>query len=510
MAIKTGTGGPDDLVGTDGKDTLSGLGGDDRLTGGKGADFLVGGSGSDTVRYDGSAQGVTVNLLFNTASLGDAAGDSFREIENVTGSVFADVIVGKGDDNTLRGLAGDDTLVGLAGNDTFIGGAGADKHQGDNGADTVDYSGSTQGVTANLLFGTGSGGDAQGDTYETIENVSGSKSADQIFGDGNNNILRGNGGNDNLFGLAGNDNLTGGKGADRLEGGNGVDLADYSGSGAGVFVSLDSHTARGGDAEGDTLDTIEFLNGSAKDDGLEGDSGGNILGGFFGNDLIKGLGGADSLFGGAGDDFLFGGADADQLDGGAGSDFVEYGTSSAGVTVDLALGTGLGGDAQGDVIKNVEKVIGSSFADTLVGDDGANDLRAGFGNDTVQGAGGADGLSGGRGVDRQTGGAAADTFGFTDTLESGIGAGKRDVITDFSHAEGDKLDLHFVDAKVGAPQDQAFAFIGDQAFTADGQVRFFVEGDHTLVEANTTGSSGTEMQIELTGNVNLMAGDFIL
>jgi Ca2+-binding RTX toxin-like protein len=462
------------------------------------------------VHYDGSAQGVAVNLLFNSASLGDAQGDRFREVENVTGSAFADQVFGNGAGNVLKGLAGNDTLVGLGGDDTFVGGAGADRFQGDNGLDTADYGGSAQGVSVNLLFGTGAGGDAQGDTFDTVENVAGSKAADTILGDGGNNVLRGNAGTDSLFGLAGNDSLIGGQGADRLEGDNGVDLADYSSSGAGVVVSLNDHVGRGGDAEGDTLDTIEFLTGSAKDDSLEGDSGSNNLGGSGGGDTLKGREGADSLFGGSGNDFLFGGAGADLLDGGTGADFVEYGPSSAGVAVNLALGSGHGGDAQGDVIKNVEKVIGSSFVDTLVGNEGSNELIGGFGNDTVDGAGGADILFGGRGVDRQTGGAAADAFGFTDTLESGVGAGHRDVIADFSRTQGDKLDLHLIDARLGTSQDQAFAFINGDGFTAEGQVRFFVEGDHTVVEANTTGGSGAEMQVELSGNINLTAGDFLL
>jgi Ca2+-binding RTX toxin-like protein len=230
MVTKTGTSGADNLVGTDANDTLNGLGGNDQLTGGKGADFLVGGSGIDTVHYDGSATGIAVNLLFNTASIGQAQGDSFREVENVTGSAFADQIFGNGADNVLKGLAGNDTLVGLGGNDTFVGGAGADRFQGDNGTDTADYSGSAQGVTVNLLFGTGAGGDAQGDTLDTVENVTGSKAADTILGDGNGNVLRGGGGGDQLFGLAGNDTLFGGKGADTLEGDNGQDVFAYTGT----------------------------------------------------------------------------------------------------------------------------------------------------------------------------------------------------------------------------------------------------------------------------------------
>jgi hypothetical protein len=58
-------------------------------------------------------------------------------------------------------------------------------------------------------------------------------------------------------------------------------------------------------------------------------------------------------------------------DGGAGNDTAMYDTSSAGVQVNLAIGTGLGGDAQGDVLAAIENVVGSNFADLLIGDGNA-------------------------------------------------------------------------------------------------------------------------------------------
>jgi hypothetical protein len=40
-------------------------------------------------------------------------------------------------------------------------------------------------------------------------------------------------------------------------------------------------------------------------------------------------------------------------------------------------------------------------------------------------------------------------------------------------------------------------------------VRFFFEGDHTVVEANNAGTSGADMQVELHGHVSLTAADFV-
>jgi hypothetical protein len=90
-----------------------------------------------------------------------------------------------------------------------------------------------------------------------------------------------------------------------------------------------------------------------------------------------------------------------------------------------------------------------------------------------------------------------------------VGTGNRDVITDFQHG-ADKLDLRFIDAKVGTAGGQGFSFIGGSGFSAEGPVRAVFEGDHTVVALNTTGTSGAESQIELAGHVNLSAADFLL
>jgi RTX calcium-binding nonapeptide repeat (4 copies) len=98
---------------------------------------------------------------------------------------------------------------------------------------------------------------------------------DSLYGGNGNDTIRGWGGNDNLHGDAGNDSLDGGTGNDLLEGGTGADTliggdgndtADYAVSSAAVTVSLASGKGFGGDAEGDTLQTIENLNGSAFND----------------------------------------------------------------------------------------------------------------------------------------------------------------------------------------------------------------------------------------------------
>ena len=119
-------------------------------------------------------------------------------------------------------------------------------------------------------------------------------------------ILRGLGGNDMLFGGSGNDTLDGGPGADTLIGGPGMDTADYSASAAAVSVNLLTGLGSGGDAQGDILGGIENIVGSAFNDTLTGDNGGNALDGRSGNDTLNGGAGSDTLTGGAGaDTFVF-------------------------------------------------------------------------------------------------------------------------------------------------------------------------------------------------------------
>jgi Ca2+-binding RTX toxin-like protein len=141
-------------------------------------------------------------------------------------------------------------------------------------------------------------------------------------------------------------------------------------------------------------------------------------------------------------------------------------------------------------------------------------LEGGAGLDTLIGSAGNDVLVGGTGnVDSLFGGDGQDTFVFTGpslaTLDTGIGANNRDVIEDFS---ADIIDLQQIDANVNTAGDQAFSFIGTNAFTAAGQVRFFADGaGNTIVEGNVDGNLGADFQIELHAfSAQLQAGNFVL
>ena len=122
-------------------------------------------------------------------------------------------------------------------------------------------------------------------------------------------------------------------------------------------------------------------------------SGDDLVAGNAVANYLSGRDGDDRLWGSGGDDILEGGAGADRLDGDAGMDWVSYLGSDAAVTVNLADGTVTGGHAEGDVLIEIESVIGSDYEDVLVGNDEANRLEGGAGADQLDGGAGIDWVS---------------------------------------------------------------------------------------------------------------------
>jgi Ca2+-binding RTX toxin-like protein len=360
-----GGGGNDTLLGSFGNDSLFGGAGDDMLNGGNEDDLLDGGSGSDQL-FGGIGNDTLIggdgHDTLNGAGGNDSldGGEGNNDLNSGDGD---DTVIGGTGDDTIAAGSGNDSVDGGEGDDTINGGSGADTIIGGAGIDTVDYTGGGA-VGVDLANGAVSGA-AAGDVLTGIENVIGGGGDDIIFGDSANNVL------------------TGGGGADRLVGQGGFDTADYSGSGAGVMIQLNATaenptaagTGLGGDAEGDQLQLIERVVGSAF---------------------------ADTLLGSGLDDVLVGGAGADILNGNGGRDTAEYSTSSVGINVTLdAAGTtvGIGGDADGDQLTGIESLIGSAYGDTLGGSAAANRLEGGSGSDLMLGSQGGDTLIGGDGID---------------------------------------------------------------------------------------------------------------
>jgi Ca2+-binding RTX toxin-like protein len=316
---------------------------------------------------------------------------------------------------------------------------------------------------------------------------------------------------DEIYGYAGSDTLWGDRGADTIYGGIGNDvLLGEEGS---------DHLYGGRDND--------WLYGGANDDFLMGGEGSDHLYGGVDNDFLFGGEDVDYLYGENDNDWLTGGQGADFLDGGTGSDTAAYDDSDATVFVSLATGRGFGGDAERDTLTNIENVSGSRFGDLLVGNDQNNKLYGLGGNDTLWGGDGGDHLYGGdvddtlngggntvrvivdgithswMEADYLSGGPGADTFVWSSIHDTDdvTFLGTVDVITDFSRAEGDRIDLRPIDANQTAPGNQDFTFLTDEgaAFTGAGQLRWVRDGGDTLISLNTDADLDSEANIRISG-----------
>jgi Ca2+-binding RTX toxin-like protein len=334
-----GTAGDDILYGTAAAEVILGLEGNDFITPRGGSDQIDGGAGSDMVSFSDHGVFVTVDLAAGTAIAG-ADVNLLTSIENVTGTIYADVITGDGANNRLRGL-GD--------YDWFIGSGGSDSYDGGDGKDMVSYASAPGAVGVHLGSGRGFMGQADGDRYTSVERVSGSAYGDLFYGSDGEDEFRGLGGYDMFIGSGG--------GRDRYDGGSGVDTVAYTLSGSGVSASLALGYGLAGDAAYDLYTSIENLTGSGFADTLTGDDQRNTLRGLSGDDLLQGMGGVDYLFGGAGND---------TLDGGAGTDYAvydldryNYAVTTTGATTTVSY-IGATPEEGTDTLINIEYLI---FAD---------------------------------------------------------------------------------------------------------------------------------------------------
>ena len=331
-----GTSGDDLLWGTAssdyGVDHIFGYGGNDWITGNGGADILNGGAGTDSAFYDDSTAGVTVNLFTGNGYGGSAEGDTLISIEYVYGSYHNDRITGDDLSNDLYGLSGNDVLSGGGGVDGLAGDSGDDILQGDGGADyleggegvdtavywnapatTFSFMGlfSNLGVYVDLSANVAYWGDAQGDTFSGIENVTGSFYEDVLIGTDGRNVLVGSDGDDRLVSLGDDDTLDGGAGIDVMIGGLGSDtyfvdnaadvVTEYGDQGIDEVRTTVSWTLTAG-ADVETLRTTEDavmaainLTGNANGNIVRGNAGNNVISGGDGNDELTGLGGQDSF-----------------------------------------------------------------------------------------------------------------------------------------------------------------------------------------------------------------------
>jgi len=112
------------------------------------------------------------------------------------------------------------------------------------------------------------------------------------------------------------------------------------------------------------------------------------------------------------------------------------------------------------------------------------------------------------GADQVSGGAGADTFQYRSTSNSTSAAS--DHILDFTSGS-DKIDVQQIDAMSVAAGDQAFSFIGSNAFTnSAGQLRAYTTAANTwVVEGDIDGNGLADLSIVVHGAA-LSQSDFFL
>ncbi|MEZ5076367.1 MAG: calcium-binding protein [Solirubrobacterales bacterium] len=202
--------------------------------------------------------------------------------------------------------------------------------------------------------------------------IVGTDGDDVLHGTPERDVIAGGAGDDEIYGALGSDVICGGPGSDLIHGGRGNDEVD---------------------------------GGPGQRDRVIGDLGDDkVLGGPGGYDEVAGDLGIDVVNGGAGDhDLVHGDYGWDRMSGGAGKgDIASFATNvaggkGAGVWASLEAHKAFG-DGHDKLFK-FEALEGSAFADTLIGNKGANVIDGGAGDDKIFGGGGRDFLNGGQGSD---------------------------------------------------------------------------------------------------------------
>ena len=179
------------------------------------------------------------------------------------------------------------------------------------------------------------------------------------------------GGNDRYNMGAGNDWISGGIGNDIYNGEDGFDTLSFTETNfnegitatRGINVNMATGVVKDAFGGTDTINSIEYVIGTRF------------------KDVFVGSDGRDEFSGGRG---------ADSFDGGLQSDWVRYDEDvwaggTRGINANLATGFIIDGFGTRDTVVNIERVAGTRFNDTFVGDGGRNMFAGGEGVDSYDG-----------------------------------------------------------------------------------------------------------------------------
>lgn len=263
----------DVLRGELGNDQLIGGDGDDSLRGGAGIDRVDGGAGNDSVSFfdPGAKQGAVVDLRTQTVTNdGFGNAETLISVESISGTVFADTMLGTDTANTFSGGKGD-TIRGFGGTDLFyissVEGATLD---GGTGVNSLNLTGriDTYGPDGKIVSAYADQdmvvdlakqqvvNDGFGCSAKIIgfRNATTGNGDDTMIGSSAPNTLVSGYGADHLSGGAGNDVLSGGMGGDTLTGGAGNDTFGFGIFGEYLGVPLDFGDTITDFTAGDKLD----------------------------------------------------------------------------------------------------------------------------------------------------------------------------------------------------------------------------------------------------------------
>jgi Ca2+-binding RTX toxin-like protein len=564
------------LNGNSSDNVIDGGLGADSMTGGTGNDVYVVDNAGDTVTElagegtDEIRTGLSTYSLAALANVENLTGTNAAG-QTLTGNGSANVVTGAGGNDIIDGGAGADTLRGGGGNDLYFVDSGdlVVENAGE-GTDEVRTALATYVLAANVENLTATSNvahDFRGNSGNNV--VTGGSAADlfRMYDGGDDTLLAGAGADLIFFigSLTAGDVINGGADRDTLilqgnyaggltltpniteieeiailGGGNttfgapGTERYDY------ILTTHDSNFAAGVEARinaGNLLADEDFtFDGSAETDArfvVYGGRGKDTITGSLNNDTFlfaddNRFAPGDTVNGGAGYDGIF-------FRGNYTIDFNSAGYFGLMTSIENMTLTSItderyarGGDPAGfdynitladnQLLDGVELTVSGTFLtanETMVVDgsqelDGRFRFFGGKADDVLKGGAKTDLIFGNLGSDQLTGGGGADTFRFDTTADST--STSRDHILDFTPGT-DKIDLTRTDADTIAAGNQAYNWIGSNAFSGTaGELRAFQSGGTWIVEGDTNGDSIADLVIALTlqGPTPLSAGDFFL
>ncbi len=450
------------------------------------AGFVHAGAGNDTVAFNGiTALGTGIQEM--SGGTGDDRLSwtiGLSGITDLTVDGIAGTMTGMG--RVFSQFSGFETLdlrtySGHTGNLTYTGIDGVDSLLFEFTTATIDGRGGDDNFSLNIGSGVVSGG--AGNDSITISYLS--TGTVLVHGDGGNDLIAGGSGQSSLYGDGGNDAISTYNYRSVLDGGSGDDvltLGTYSTTGVGP-----GHIFGG---SGRDIAVLNFA---------------SIATAFHGSLDKPNLTLSDGT--------ILTGIEAVQITTGAGNDTLTASNDALGALANI-IHSGVGNDVL-TASANGALLDGGGGSDRLMGAGGADLLYGNSDADTLMGHNGNDTLYGGLGADVLTGGNGADHFAYAIIQDSNPPFVLPDLITDFSHAQGDRIDFSAIDANVITPGIDPFLFIASAAFHhVAGELRFEkvnlagTANDHTLVMGDNTGDGNADFTIWLSGLLILTAADF--